>query len=87
MILLVRDADARLLELADEDVNVGYEIVAAGVWPVADEGGGVFGQVVLTRRPSPMPKVTINQQGKATQVAAPACKLQVAEKILKPKLK
>lgn len=87
MILLVRDADARLLELADEDVNVCYEIVAAGVWPVADEGGRVFGQVVLTRRASPMPKVTINQQGQATQVAASARKLQVAEKVLKPKLK
>lgn len=79
MILLGRDADARLLELADENVNVCYEIVAAGVWPVADERGGVFGQVVLTRRPSPMPEVTINQQGQATQVAAPSRKLQVAE--------
>jgi hypothetical protein len=75
-----------LHEFADEAVNLCEEIIAAGVWPVADEGGRVLGQVIFSRRAGPMPKVAINQQGQPTQVVAPACKLQVAQEVLKPKL-
>lgn len=82
----VRDARAQLLQFDDQLVNLCNERFAARMRTVGDQFRRMLGQPVLARKPSPTTNLAVGQQCKPTQVAAPACVLQVTEKVLESEL-